>query len=74
MELIFDQVCINEEKASECFEPDRFLQKPLHMRIQYIMEKKVSFWMGGQEVDIRSALNNYRKWSALKGATTTTRI
>ena len=74
MDLIFDRICIELPEGRECLEPDSFIRKPLHLRIQYIMEKKVSFWMSGQPVEIKNALNNYRKWSALKGALVSTRM
>lgn len=74
MELIFDSICIDLPGGREYLKPADFIKKPLHLRIQYIMERKVSFWMADKEVEIRNALNNYRKWSAMQGAMTTTRI
>lgn len=74
MELIFDSICIDLPEGREQLKPVDFIKKPLHLRIQYIMEKKVSFWMAGKEVEMRNALNNYRKWSAMQGAVASTRI
>lgn len=74
MELIFDRVCVEFPEGKECMDPERFIQRPLHLRVQYIMEKKISFWLSNQEVEIKSALNNYRKWSAMRGATATSRL
>lgn len=74
MQLMFDRICIDLPQGRECYEPEQFIRQPLHLRIQYIMEKRVSFWRGEAEVDIRPALNNYRQWSALKGALASTRL
>lgn len=74
MDLIFDRVCVDMPEGKECLPPEKFIQKPLHLRVQYIMEKKISFWLSNQEVEIKSALNNYRKWSALRGAMASTRL
>jgi hypothetical protein len=74
MQLIFDSVCVEQAAGRECYPPDSFIQQPLHLRIQYILEKKISFWMQGQEVEFKEALSNYRKWSVLKGALMSTRL
>jgi hypothetical protein len=74
MQLIFDRVCIQQPAGRDCFPPDNFILQPLHLRIQYVLEKRISFWLQGQEVDLKEALSNYRKWSVLKGALLSTRI
>lgn len=74
MELIFDRIAIDLPEGREICDPEAFIRKPLHLRIQWIMEHKISFFLRGAMVDTRSALNNYRKWSALRGATQSLRL
>jgi len=57
VKLPFDRVCLLDERGSaRDVELDEFLSMPLHDRIQTILERRVRFFRGSEEVQPLSAL------------------
>ncbi len=65
MQLIFDSICVKKiDDSLQWFNPDAFACVPLSERIKCVLEKRISFFSKGQQLDSREALKNYREWSA----------
>jgi hypothetical protein len=69
VQLQFDRVVIaGEEGANASCSPEQFVSMPLHRRVQLMLEHKIEFYQGSQKLDGRTALQNFRQWSAQRAA------
>ncbi len=68
-QLKFDRVLfLNEDGGYSKCSPEQFIALPLQRRIKLMLEHKLSFFLGAQQIEVRVALQNFREWSAQRAA------
>lgn len=62
--LPFDEILVAELDGRRSLTPDEFLAMPLHRRVAWLLERRLSFLSVGKPVDSREALTALRsEWS-----------
>lgn len=67
--ILFDTVKVRQESGLvNAYSPEDFLAITLSVRMKLILEQKVSFFMGTQQVPTRDALKHIRERTAALAA------
>jgi hypothetical protein len=59
--LPFDRVVVHEPQGTRTLSAEAFFSLPLSQRIQFVVERKVSFLAGSESVDPKTALAQIRR-------------
>ena len=62
----FDRVVTQRNGTRVVYSFDEFLGLPLHERIQHVLQRDLSFFLRGVEIDRRRALDALRAWTTAK--------
>ena len=66
MTSVFDRVVVTDGAAPRIYSRDEFVDLPIHVRVRYILERQVQFFLGVSPVDRAAALQGLRALTARK--------
>ncbi len=67
--MVFDRVVVAEQGNSpRSYSRDEFISLPIHLRVRYILERQVEFFLGASPVDRGVALQGLRSLVAAQRA------
>jgi hypothetical protein len=64
--LPFDRVVITEDKGRLEYTAARFIALPIHLRIGWLLQSRIAFFMQAEPVDKREALLALRRYESGK--------